>query len=66
MFGVLIDRVYRDRGLNGFENDTIRLYQIKKQKGLAINSRTRSKILSYKEWRKNTTLITIKIYFQTQ
>ena len=34
MFAVFIDRAYGDRGLNGY--DTVRLYQIKKQKRLVI------------------------------
>ena len=49
MLAVFIDRAYRDRGLNGKENDTIRLYQVKKQKGLAMKGRTRTKILSYED-----------------
>ena len=49
MFAKFIDPAYRDRGFKGFENDTIRLYQIKKQKGLVIKGRTRTKILSNKD-----------------
>ena len=49
MRAVFIDRAYRDRGLNGKENDTIRLYQVKKEKGLAMKGRTRTKILSYED-----------------
>ena len=49
MLAVFIDRAYRDRDLNGKENDTIRLYQVKKQKGLAMKGRTRTKILSYED-----------------
>ena len=33
MLAVFIDRAYRDRGLNGKENDTIRLHQVKREKG---------------------------------